>query len=292
MAARALASATISFGLVSIPIKVYTATQSKSVRFNMLDPRDKSRVKQQYVSAASGEPVERDSLVRGYEHSRGQYVVFSEEELQALESRSDQTIEIAEFVPIAAVDPIFFEKSNLLGPDKGGHKAYRLLHEAMTDTGRVAIARHSTRGRLDLVLVRPVKRGLALHGLYYADEVRSFDEIDLGEDVALKPGEVSLAKQLVLQLAGESFQPERYEDEYRQALVAAIDRKVAGEEIVAVPRAEAREQIVDLVEALKRSLAARDAGAADAGPAGPRRVRKPARAKGGKEPSRKRSAAG
>jgi len=288
MPARALSSATLSFGLVSIPVKVFTATQSKSVRFNMLDPRDKSRVKQQYVNAATGEPVERDTLVRGYEHTRGQYVIFSEEELSALESRSDQSIEIAEFVPIVAVDPIYFAKTNLLGPDKGGAKAYRLLHEAMTSTGRVAIARHSTRGRLDLVLVRPMKRGLVLHGLHYADEVRGFDEIELGEDIALKPGEIDLAKQLVLQLSQEAFAPARYEDEYRQALVAAIDRKVAGEEVVAAPRAEAREQIVDLVEALKRSLAERDAAAES----GAQRVRKPARAKGKKEPARRRSAAG
>ena len=286
MPARALSSATVCFGLVSIPVKVFTATQSKSVRFNMLDPRDKSRVKQQYVSAATGEPVDRDTLVRGYEYSRGQYVVFTEEELGALESRSDQTIEIAEFLPIAKVDPIYFERTSFLGPDKGGHKAYRLLHEAMVDTGRVAVGRYSTRGRLELVLVRPYLRGLALHGLYYADEVRGFEEIELGEDVALKSGEVSLAKQLVEQLAGESFEPKRYEDEYRRALLEAIERKVAGEEVVAPPRAEAREQIVDLVEALKRSLAERDAAEASGG-----RARKPARAKGKKEPARRRTAA-
>jgi DNA end-binding protein Ku len=287
MPARSIASATICFGLVSIPIKVFTATQSKSVRFNMLDPRDKSRVKQQYVSAASGEAVDRDTLVRGYEYSRGQYVVFTEEELKALESRSDQTIEIAEFVPIARVDPIYFEKTSLLGPDKGGHKAYRLLHEAMTETGRVAVGRYATRGRQELVLVRPMQRGMALHGLYYADEVRGFDEIELGEDVALKTGEVALARQLVEQLASESFDPARYADEYRRALLEAIERKVAGEEVVAPPRAEAREQIVDLVEALKRSLAEREAAAATGAPA-----RKPARAKGKKEPARRRTAAG
>jgi DNA end-binding protein Ku len=286
MPARSIASATICFGLVSIPIKVFTATQSKSVRFNMLDPRDKSRVKQQYVSAATNEPVDRDTLVRGYEYSRGQYVVFTEEELKALESRSDQTIEIAEFVPIARVDPIYFEKTSLLGPDKGGHKAYRLLHEAMTETGRVAVGRYATRGRQELVLVRPMQRGMALHGLYYADEVRGFDEIELGEDVALKTGEVALARQLVEQLASESFDPARYADEYRRALLEAIERKVAGEEVVAPPRAEAREQIVDLVEALKRSLAEREAAATGA-PA-----RKPARAKGKKEPARRRTAAG
>jgi DNA end-binding protein Ku len=287
MPARSLASATICFGLVSIPVKVYTATQSKSVRFNLLDPRDKSRVRQHYVSAATGEPVDRDKLVRGYEYARGHYVVFDEQELDALESRSDQTIEIAEFVPIAAVDPIYFERTQLLGPDKGGHKAYRLLHAAMTETGRVAVGRYSTRGRQELVLVRPVQRGLALHGLFYADEVRGFEEIELGEDVALKPGEVALAKQLVEQLSRESFDPARYEDEYRRGLLEAIERKVAGEQVVAPPRGEAREQIVDLVEALKRSLAARDAAAAGGGT----RARKPARAKGKKEPARRRTAA-
>jgi DNA end-binding protein Ku len=287
MPARAISSATICFGLVSIPVKLYTATQSKSVRFNMLDPRDKSRVRSQYVNAATLEPVERDSLLRGYEYARGHYVVFTEEELGALESRSDQTIEIAEFVPIGKVDPIYFERSNLLGPDKGGHKAYRLLHEAMTESGRVAVGRYSTRGRLELVLVRPMQRGLALHGLYYADEVRGFDEIDLGEEVKLKPGEVELASQLVGQLSRESFEPERYEDEYRRALLEAIERKVSGEEVVAPPRAEAREQIVDLVEALKRSLAERGAAEAAASP----RARKPARAKG-KEAARRRTAAG
>src|SRR5262249_38061145 len=186
------------------------------------------------------------------------------------------------------VDPIYFERTTLLGPDKGGHKAYRLLHAAMTETGRVAIGRYSTRGRLELVLVRPVNRGLALHGLYYADEVRGFGEIDLGEGVAPKAGEIGLARQLIDQLSSESFQPQRYEDEYRRALLEAIERKVAGEEVVAPPRAEAREQIVDLVEALKRSLAQRDAAAEGAGG----RARKPARAKGKKEPARRRSAAG
>src|SRR5215468_4437422 len=141
MPARALSSATLSFGLVSIPVKVFTATQSKSVRFNMLDPRDKSRVKQHYLSAATGEPVDRDTLVRGYEYARSHYVVFTDEELAALERRSDQTLEIAEFLPIEKVDPIYFERTTLLGPDKGGHKAYRLLHAAMTETGRVAIGR-------------------------------------------------------------------------------------------------------------------------------------------------------
>ena len=150
MPARATSSATISFGLVTIPVKVYAAVQSKAVHFNMLDPRDKARVKQQLVNANTGEPVERGSTLRGYEYARDQYVVFTEAELEALEQKSDKTIEIAEFVPIERVDPILFEKSNLLGPDKGAAKAYRLLNEAMILTGRVAIGRFDTRGRHQL----------------------------------------------------------------------------------------------------------------------------------------------
>lgn len=155
MAARATSSGTISFGLVSIPVKVYPATRSRAVHFNMLDPRDHARVKQQYVNAATGEPVSRKDLVKGYEYARDQYVVMTEEELRALEQRSDKSIEIEEFVPIERVDPIYFDRAQLLGPDKGGQKAYRLLNEAMTTMGRVAIGRFSTRGRQQLVLIRP-----------------------------------------------------------------------------------------------------------------------------------------
>ena len=281
MPARATSSATISFGLVSIPIKVYTATQSKSVRFNMLDARDRSRVRQQLVNANTGDVVERDGTVRGYEYARGQYVVFTEEELKALEQKSDHTIEIEEFIPIHKVDPIYFDRTNLLGPDKGGQKAYRLLNEAMTLTGRVAIGRFATRGKQQLVLIRPMQRGLVMQGLYYADEVRSFDDIEFGDEVTLKKGEVDLATQLIEQLSRDAFEPERYEDEYRRSVLEAVDRKVAGEEVVVMPKSEPREQIIDLVEALKKSLAEKG----EAAPA--RRVRKPAKAKGRSAAKRK-----
>lgn len=289
MAARATSSATLSFGLVSIPVKVYTATQSKSVRFNMLDGRDRSRVKQQYVNSSTGEPVQRDGMVKGYEYSRGQYVVFTDDELKALEQKTDHAIEIEEFIPIERVDPLHFEKSNLLGPDKGGTKAYRLLNEAMTLTGRVAIGRYGARGKQQLVLVRPFQRGLVLQGLHYADEVRSFDDIEFGDEVELKKGEVDLATQLIEQLSRDAFEPGRYEDGYRQAVLEAVDRKVAGEEVVTAPRAETREQIIDLVEALKKSLADRGAAPDGEKPAA-RRVRKPAKAKGKKTTAKRKSA--
>ena len=289
MPARATSSGTISFGLVSIPVKLYTASQSQAVRFNMLDPKDKTRVKQQLVNARTGEAVERGDTLRGYEYSRGQYVVFEEEELKALEQQSDRTIEIEEFVPIEQVDPLYFDRANLLGPDKGGAKAYRLLCASMREMGRVAIGRYSTRGRQQLVLIRPYAEGLVLHGLHHADEVRGFDDVDLGDGAGFKAGEVELAKQLIDQLSSDAFEPERYEDEYRQAVLAAVDRKVAGEEVVAAPSEEPREQIIDLVAALKQSLAEKREG--EAAKAGMQRVRKPAKAKGKPKGGSKRKTA-
>ena len=280
MPARATSSGTISFGLVSIPVKVYTATRSKSVHFNMLHAADRSRLKQQYVCASCGETVERGATVRGYEYARDQYVVLSEEELKALESKSDKSIEIEEFVPIDKVDPIYFEKSQLLGPDKGGAKAYRLLNEAMLTMGRVAVGRHRTRGREQLVLIRPRGRGLVLHGLHYADEVASFEEVEFGDEVQLRANELELAQQLIEQLASERFGPERYEDRYRQAVLAAVDQKIAGRDVVIAERPEEPEPIIDLMAALKRSIEARQGVKGAPATAADVRARKPALAKG------------
>lgn len=282
MPARATASGTISFGLVSIPVKLYTATRAKDVHFNMLHETDKGRLKQNYVCSVCGEKVERDQTVRGYEFARGQYVVVTDEDLDALERKSDRSIEIAEFVPIEQVDPVYFEKSNLLGPDKGGQKAYRLLNRAMLDAGKVAIGRFSTRGREQLVLIRPVEDGLMMHGLFYADEVRSFDDVEFGDAVELKKGELELAGQLVEQLSNPRFEPEKYDDEYRSELLAAIERKSEGEAITAPAPAEQPEQVIDLVAALKRSLG-------EPGRRAPLKVvreRKPAKAKSKKDSGR------
>jgi DNA end-binding protein Ku len=279
MAARATSSGTISFGLVSIPVKLYAATRSQSVHFNLLDPRDKSRVKQQYVNARTGDPVDRGELVKGYEYARGQYVVLSDEELAALEKKSDRSIEIAEFVPMQNVDAVYFEKAQLLGPDKGGAKAYRLLNEAMTSMGVVAIGRYNARGKQELVLIRPRGRGLLLHSLFYADEVRSFDDVEFGDEPSIQAREMELAGQLIEQLQTDRFEPSKYEDEYRRDVLAVVERKVAGEQTVIVPEAQPREQIIDLVAALKESLARRGAAAGEAAGEGERR-RKPARAKG------------
>jgi len=282
MAARASSSATISFGLVSIPVKVYTANRSKSVSFNMLHAKDKSRLRQQYVCATCSESVDSSERIKGYEYAKDQYVVMSDEELKALDRKSDHTLAIEEFIPIEKVDALYYEKAQLLGPDKGGAKAYRLLNEAMLTMGKVAIGRHHIRGREQLVLIRPLGRGLVLQGLYYADEVAKFDDIEFGDQPDIKRGELDLAQQLIEQLANERFEPEKYEDEYRRELLSAIDRKVAGEEIVTTPKPEQREQIIDLVAALKKSLEEKRGApptkvtAEDAA----ERTRKPARAKG------------
>ena len=240
-------------------------------------------MKQQLICSTCGEVVERSATVKGYEYARGQYVVMTDEEIKALESKSDRTIEIEDFVPIERVDPLYFDKANLLGPDKGGQKAYRLLNEAMTLMGKVAVGRFSTRGKQQLVLIRPVQRGLVMHGLFYADEMRSFDDIEFGDDVELKAAEVELANKLIEQLSSDRFNIEQYEDDYRRTVLEAVDRKVAGEEIVVMKETESREQIIDLVAALKKSLLKKK-GATTAATAESGRVRKPAKAKGKKTP--------
>lgn len=256
MAARAIASGTISFGLVSVPIKLYSATQSKSLSFRLLHGKDKSRLKQQYICSSCGEVVERDEMVKGYEYSKDQYAVLTQEEIKALDQVSDQSIEIEEFVPIEKVDPIYFERGYMLGPDKGANKAYRLLAEAMKRAGRGAVAKFSTHGRQQLVLLRQTDEGLMLHTLHHADEVNSFAEVDRGDATQFKQGEVDLAVQLIGQLSSDTFAPEKYHDEYRERALALIEQKVAGQEVVAAPAKAPRAQIIDLMDALKASLAA------------------------------------
>lgn len=255
MAARASSTAVISFGLVSVPVKLYSAASSKNVSFNMLHDKDKARLKQNYTCTLCGETVDRAHTVKGYEHTKDQYVVLTEEDLKALEKKTDNSIEILEFVPMSSIDPIYFERSNLLGPDKGGHKPYNLLTEAMMKAGKVAVGRFSTKGREQLVLVRPTKEGLMLHALYYADEVRSFADLDTVETAPAKDKEIELAIQLIEQLAEPAYKPEKYVDEYRKGVLEMIDRKVSGQEIVAQAPEAPKEQIIDLVEALKASLA-------------------------------------
>jgi DNA end-binding protein Ku len=256
MSARPFASGTIAFGLISIPIQLYSTGESAAgIQLNMMHRKCGSRLRQQYVCPVDNEVVGKDDIARGYEHAKGQYVLFSEEELKALQPEASNAIEIAEFLPLATVDPVYFEKSWYLGPDKGGDRPYRLLAEAMKETGRVALARYRARGKDQLVLLRPYENGLILQQLRYADELRSFSEVPVGEAEVEAP-ELRLAVQLIAQAATEEFHPEAYEDSQRRKLRELIDRKVRGEEIAAVAPEEAPQAaIIDLMSALKASLA-------------------------------------
>ena len=286
MPARSIGSATVSFGLVSIPVRMYVATHSEQPSFNLIHGVCKSRIKQQTWCPRCERVVERSELVKGREVAKDQYVLFTDEELKALEAAASQAIDIQEFVPLADVDPVYFEDTHYLGPDKGGDKAYQLLAEAMRDTGMVALAQHVSRGKERLVLIRPFADGLALHTLYYADEVRAFDEIERGPKATVKPAETSLARKLIEQLAADGFTPQQYHDHWRERLQEAVDQKIAGEE-VAVPAVQpAQAKVIDLMEALKQSLS-REGGRATPRSAQPVEERR--RAAGGEAPRAARS---
>ncbi len=254
MAARSIGSGTISFGLVSIPFKLYTAASAKSVSFNMLHGKCGSRVKQQYLCPVDNEIVERKDMVKGFEHSRDSFVRFTEEELKALESERTDSLDLIEFVPLDTVDLIYYEKTYFLGPDKGGDRAYRLLSEALATAGKVAVGRFSTRGKDNLVIVRPYKQGLMLHEVYYADEVRTFEDVETGGAFEFKPIELDLADKLIKELSVKAFDPSKFKDNYAERVMSVVQQKVAGEEVVMAKEAP-KAQIIDLLEALKRSVA-------------------------------------
>lgn len=256
MPARAISSATVSFGLVSIPIKVYSAHETANdIHFNMLHAECGTRLKQQYICPTHDRVVSRDETVRGYEFAKGQFVMLTDEEYKALQEVADNTIALTEFVPAKEVDPLYFERTYYLGPDKGGERAYRLLIEAMIETGLVGLAKYAARGKQYLVLVRPLgKEGLVMQTLHYADEIKSFDEVPVKEGKPASSAEVKLAVQLIEQIAEKKFQPERYEDEVKSRMIALIEKKVQGEEITAQPEAAPQAQVIDLMEALRKSL--------------------------------------
>jgi DNA end-binding protein Ku len=263
MPARSIGNGTLSFGMVSIPIRMYAAGESASaVSFNLLHEKCKSRLKQQYVCPKDNEIVPRDQMIKGYEFQKEQYVTFTPDELKSMEEESQRAIEITEFVPAAKVDPVYFDGAYYLGPDKGGEKAYKLINEAMKQTGRAALAKWAARGKQYLVMIRPVGNGLVMQQLLYKDEVRPISEVPIG-DAELKDSELKLAMQLVEQIASDEFKPENYEDEVRKRYHEAIQRKVEGHEISAAPEAP-KAQIIDLMEALKASLAAKNAAASAA----------------------------
>jgi DNA end-binding protein Ku len=255
MPARAIASTTISFGLVTLPVKLYSAGEpSARVSFNMIHEECGSRLRQQYVCLKCDDVVERDDIVKGYEFAKGQYVLFTPEELAAIETPKTEGIEIAEFVPVEEVDPVYFDRAYYLGPDKAGARAYRLLAKALEETGRAAIAKYATRGKAYVVMLLSRNGLIVMEQLHYADEVRSASEVPREEGDVKKP-ELELAKQLVAASSSEEFDASKYHDEVREQMLEMIQRKVEGEEITAAPvTAEAQPQIIDLMAALKASL--------------------------------------
>src|SRR5437588_4392703 len=248
--ARAFASGQIAFGLVSIPVKLFSATEaSERISFNMIHQECGSRIQQQLFCPKDERTIERSEIVKGYEFSRGQYVLFTEEELKALEEKSTQQIDIVEFLPSSEIDPIYFQKANYIAPDRGGDRAYTLLAKALEQTGRWALAKYAARGKQYLVVIRPLNNGLVMQQLYYPNEIRSMDELDLGEAV-VKDQELKMAIQLAEMGANDEFHPEQYRDEVADRTRATIQRKIEGEEITSTEEEQPRAQVIDLMEAL------------------------------------------
>jgi DNA end-binding protein Ku len=254
MPPRPIGSGAISFGLVSIPVKLYVAASSEAPSFNLLHAKCGTRIRQQRVCPACNEVLEREQLIRGYEYVKDQYVQITDEELKALEGEASEAIEISEFVPLAKVDPVYFERSYYLGPDKGGEKAYRLLADTMTQVGKVALAKFVMRGKENLVIVRSARKGLLMHTMYFADEVRNFDEIPRGESAKITGAETGLAVRLIDELSNEEFEPEKYQDEYSERVLNLVNKKAEGKEITLAQPVARRGQVIDLMAALKESL--------------------------------------
>jgi DNA end-binding protein Ku len=278
---RPTASAQIAFGLVSIPVKLFSATEaSEKISFNMLHKDCGNRVQQQLFCAKDDRTISRDEVVKGYEFQRGQYVLFNEEELKMMEEKSTQSIEISEFLPKEAIDPIYFAKANYIAPDKGGERAYSLLTKALEQTGRWALAKYAARGKQYLVILRPLGNGMVMQQLFYPNEIRSMDELDLG-DAIVKDNELKMAVQLAQMGAADEFHPENYRDEVAERTRALIQRKIEGEEITSNLVEEPKAQVIDLMEALKRSLAKPSSKQAPSSSktSGPRRIPEKAEAK-------------
>jgi DNA end-binding protein Ku len=265
MAARSIASLTISFGLVSIPVKLFSATEaSKAISFNLLHKGCGSRLKQQYLCLKEEIPVAREDMVKGYEFAKDQYVIFTPEELKAMEEAGTHMAEITEFVPIDSIDPVYFDKAYYLGPDKGGAKPYALLAKALRESERCALGRWAARGKQYIVMIRPVpgsplagagsdSTGLVMQQLLYADEVRSIKDIEI-PPTEVKDAELKLAKQLIDAQASDRFDPGAYTDDVRARVEAAVQKKVEGQEITMLDAPEAGAQVIDLMEALRASL--------------------------------------
>jgi len=285
MAARSIASLTITFGLVAIPVKLYTATESaRTISFNLLHKTCGSRLKQQYICAKEDVIVARDEMAKGYEFAKDQYVMFTNEELKALEEAGTGAADITEFMPISAVDPVYFDKAYYLAPDKGGAKPYALFTKALRESKRCAIGRWAARGKQYIVLIRPVEDGLIMQQLLYAGEVRSIKDIDIPR-MDVKDAELKLAKQLIDQQTSDRFDPSQYTDEVRERIEEAVQKKVEGQEITLAEAPEAGgAQVIDLMEALRASLAKKGAAPAKGAEAKTGKTRKGPKAVAALEP--------
>jgi DNA end-binding protein Ku len=256
MAARSMASLNISFGMVSIPVDLYTATvSSEKISFNLLHAKDGSRLKQQYVCLKEGTVVERSEIVKGYEFAKDQYVQFTAEEIKALDEAGSDTIDIVEFVPLTSVDPLYFDRSYFLAPGKGGARPYALLSAALRETRRCAIGHWAAHGRDHMIVLRPLDKALVMHQLHFAAEVRSIDDIGV-VPTEVKDNELKLARQLIDQQATDKFDPSLYVDEVKARVEAAIQKKVEGKQISlsATPQRASSGNVIDLMSALKASL--------------------------------------
>jgi DNA end-binding protein Ku len=274
-APRSIGSLTVSFGLVAIPVKLYTATQSSGqISFNMLHKDCGSRLKQQYVCLKDNQVVERDDIVKGYEFAKDQYVSFTPEEIKALEEVGTHSVEISEFVPVESIDPVYFDKTYYLAPDKGASKPYALLTEALRESKRCAVARWATKGKAYIVMLRPIDQVLAMQQLHFASEVRPATEIEIPK-TEVREAELKLARQLIDQQQAELFDPTSYADEVRGRIEAAIQKKVEGQEIsVSEQPIEGKGKVIDLMEALRASLEKTEAARASASKLGPRKAPK------------------
>ena len=265
---RSIWTGAISFGLVNIPIKLVTAVDNKDVSFRQIRRGDHSRIKHRKVAAADGEEVSQDDIIKGYEIAPDRYVVIEPDELRDLDPKASRTIEIEDFVLLADIDPIYYDSSYYLVPQETATKPYRLLHEAMQRSGRAAIARFVLRTKQYLAVIRPLGDAIAVSTLTYADEVVPTTRLDglPNTDVELNDRELAMAEQLIESMSTD-WEPERYEDTYRQKVLELIEAKAEGQEIVTVPDAEREAgEVVDLMAALEQSLqAAKDAG--ESGPA-------------------------
>ena len=272
MAARSIASLTLSFGLVSIPVKLYSATQaSGAVSFNLLHKGCGSRLRQQYLCQREGVVVERADMVKGYEFAKDQYVVFTPEELKEMEEKGTNLVEIDAFVPSDSIDLVYYDHTNNHNPDKGGDKPYALLAEAMRQSQRSAVAKWAARGKQYIVQLRAVPGGIVLQQLLYAPEVRSIDELDIAATPE-KDQELALAKQLIAQISADTFDASAYKDDVKTRIEAAIERKIEGKEIEVAPTLAAPSgQVIDLMEALRASVQQKTAAKA------PAQTRKPPR---------------